>query len=107
MQIWVPGNIRLLQYAAILQQNDQRNDYHPYYNESGLWNPAKHRYDVVQNEQIGLRTVDKDVHNYEYGVRFPVEINTSIFMYKLILAANHHSGGPVTQRIMLMLLLGE
>jgi len=74
--------------GAIVQQEDENNDWDLCCYESGLLNQAEKRYDTGKREFGGLMNACEMVHNLIYGVRFLVVTDANTLVHQLILPAN-------------------
>ena len=51
--------------------------------ESGIWNCAKMKYDIIKREYKGVLFALKRLYYYLYSTYFLLEIDTKVLMYQL------------------------
>ena len=84
-------------WGAILQQEDDAEQWHPSRYENGLWTPAERKYDGGKLECRGLLKALKKLLYYLYGVRFFVEIDTKTLVHQLNQPASDLPGSVVNR----------
>jgi len=89
----------LLDFGAILQQEDEKGHRHPARYESGLWTEAERNYNAGRLECRALLRAVKKFRNYLYGVHFLVAIDARSLIYQLNQPINDIPGAVVGRRL--------